>query len=288
MALADGVRDLVDVKGAFGDEDDVGAAGDAAVESDPACVAAHDLDDHDAVMSLGGGVYAVEGLADDVAGGVKSESVIGAAEIVVDGLGNADDLGAAFVQLLGDRKRVVTADRDESLDLICFERGQATVDAVGALRGIGARSAQDGAAARQNAAHRVKIEGNADVFQDAAPAFHEPDEFVFISEDALAHDRANDGVQARTIPSAGQHTNLHCLLRCMNSDEASWDALRAWAGFSGSPRRAGSAVAGKNKIIIKCGVIPASLVRSNLREIIAARIPFSNEGRWFRRRLRAI
>jgi len=52
----------------------------------------------------------------------------------------------------------------------------------------------------------------------------------------------------------------------MNSDEASWDALRARAGFSGSPRRAGSAVAGKNKIIIKCGVIPAGLVLWSLQK----------------------
>jgi hypothetical protein len=64
--------DLVEVEGELGDEDDVGPAGEAALDGDPAGVAAHDLDDHDPVMGLGRRVQAVEGLGDDRDGRVEA------------------------------------------------------------------------------------------------------------------------------------------------------------------------------------------------------------------------
>ena len=142
VTLADGVGNFVDIEGAFGNEDDVGAAGDTAVKSDPTRVAAHDLYDHDAVVSFGGSVDAVEGFTDDVAGGVESKGVIGAAKIVVDGFRDADDFSAAFVELLRNRKSVIAADGDEGVDPIFLEGDQATVDAILALGGIGAGSAR--------------------------------------------------------------------------------------------------------------------------------------------------
>src|SRR5713101_8467781 len=87
------------------------------------------------------------------------------------------------------------------------------IDAIGVLRGISSRGAQDGAAARENASDRVEIEGHALVVDQAAPAFLEADEFVFVSEDAFAHHGADHGIQAGTIPTAGQHTNLHVSLQ---------------------------------------------------------------------------
>jgi hypothetical protein len=58
----DVLADLVDVEGPLGDEDDVGAAGQAGVQRDPAGVAAHDLDDERPVVGLGRGVQAVDGV----------------------------------------------------------------------------------------------------------------------------------------------------------------------------------------------------------------------------------
>jgi len=47
-------------KGDLGDEDDVRASGNARVQRDPACIAAHDFDHHHAVMRFGGGVNLVD------------------------------------------------------------------------------------------------------------------------------------------------------------------------------------------------------------------------------------
>ena len=49
-AFGDEVGDGLNVVGDFGQEDDVGTGGDAGVQGDPTGVAAHDLDDHGAMV----------------------------------------------------------------------------------------------------------------------------------------------------------------------------------------------------------------------------------------------
>ena len=95
-AGAEEAGDVVEVDGVFGGEDDVGAAGDAGGDGDPAGVAAHDFDDLDAGVGFGGGVEAVDGFGGDGDGGVEAEADVGAGEVVVDGLGNADDVDVAL------------------------------------------------------------------------------------------------------------------------------------------------------------------------------------------------
>ena len=91
VPAADLARDLVEVDRPLGDQDHVGAAGDAAVHRDPAGVPAHHLDDHDAVVRLGRRVEPVDRLGADRDGGVEAERVVGAREVVVDRLRDADD-----------------------------------------------------------------------------------------------------------------------------------------------------------------------------------------------------
>ena len=133
MALADRIRDFVDIKRSLGDENHVGAACDAAVKRDPAGIAAHHFHHHHSIVSFCRGVDPVKGFADDVAGGIKAKGVVGAAQIVVDGFGDANDVNAAFMELLSNRKRVVSTDCDKSLDVIFLEGRYAPVDAVGTL-----------------------------------------------------------------------------------------------------------------------------------------------------------
>src|SRR5579859_3567594 len=128
MPLAQRVGNFVDVKRAFGNQDYIGASGHAAVKGDPTGIAAHDLDDHDAVVRFGSGMNAIYGFADDVAGGVESEGVLGATEIVINRLGHADDMNSVLMQLLRNRESVVAADRDQSIDLVLLERGDAAFD----------------------------------------------------------------------------------------------------------------------------------------------------------------
>ena len=88
--------DVVDVDFFFRNEDDVRAAGNAGGIGDPAGIAAHDFNDDDAVVRVGGGVDAVDGLGGDHDGGVEAEGLVGAADVVVDGLGNADARARRF------------------------------------------------------------------------------------------------------------------------------------------------------------------------------------------------
>ena len=65
-------------------------------------VAAHDFHHHDAIVGFGGGVHAVDGFGGDVDGCVKSESVVGSGQVVVDRLWDANHLDSLFIQFLGD------------------------------------------------------------------------------------------------------------------------------------------------------------------------------------------
>ena len=71
------------------DQDHVRAAGDPARDGDPARVPAHHLDDHHAVVRLGGRVQPVDRLGRDRDGGVEAERVVGRREVVVDRLRHA-------------------------------------------------------------------------------------------------------------------------------------------------------------------------------------------------------
>ena len=202
MTLADRFGDLVDVEGPLGNQNHIGAAGNAAVERDPASIASHDLDDNDAVVRFGGGVDAVNGFAYDVAGSIESESVVGSAQVVVDGFRHAHDFDSSFVELLRDRQGVVAADRDERIKFVLCDGGGAALNAVRTLGWVGARGAQNGSAAGQNAAHRLQVERHGLVFDQAPPALHETHKFIVIVEHAFAHYGADDCVQARAIAPA--------------------------------------------------------------------------------------
>ena len=212
MALADGFSDLVHIKWTLGDENGVGASGDAAVERDPSSVPAHDFHDHHAVVSFGGGVHAVDGFADDVARGIEAEGIVGSAEVVVDGFRHSHNVYALLVQFLRDGKCIVAADRNQGIDFVGRNGFYAAIEAVGTLGGIGTRSAQNGSPAGQNAAHRVQIQFHALVLNQAAPTFHESHELVVVVKHSFAHYRADHRVQPRTIAAAGQDANLHRLL----------------------------------------------------------------------------
>src|SRR2546426_4043566 len=79
-------------------------------------VAAKDLEDHETLVGAGGGAKAVDHLDGAGDAGAEADAVVGAGDVVVHGLGNADDLEAFFVKADAIAQRVVTADGDESVD----------------------------------------------------------------------------------------------------------------------------------------------------------------------------
>ena len=108
------LADPLEVEGPLGDQDHVGAAGEAGVEGDPAGVAAHHLDDQHPVVAVGGGVQAVDRLHRDVDRGVEAEGVVGGAEVVVDRLRHADDVHAVLVVQARRRRRACPRRRSRS------------------------------------------------------------------------------------------------------------------------------------------------------------------------------
>ena len=110
--------DVVDVDVLFGNQDDVRAAGNAGGIGDPAGIAAHHFDDDDAIVRVGGGVDAVDGFGGNHDGRVEAEGLVGAVDVVVDGLGNAHAGDAVLAQKERHRLRVVAAERDQRVDLV--------------------------------------------------------------------------------------------------------------------------------------------------------------------------
>ena len=142
VAAADVVAGLVDRDRLLGDQDHVGAASDPAHDGDPARVTAHHLHDHHAVVRLGRRVEPVDRLRGDEDGRVETEGVVGAAEIVVDRLRNADDReGVLLVEPRRDTQCVLAADRHEGVDTGALEGLPDPLDPAVELVGVRARRA---------------------------------------------------------------------------------------------------------------------------------------------------
>src|SRR5262245_29022071 len=107
MPLFDEFCNLVDVERHFGDQNHVGATGNAAVNGDPPGVATHHLYHDDTVVCFGSGMHAIDGASCYVHGRVKAEGEVSAGEIVVDGLGHANHFDAILKEFLCNGKRVV-------------------------------------------------------------------------------------------------------------------------------------------------------------------------------------
>src|SRR6516225_712814 len=148
MATFEAFCDLGDVKRALGNEDDIGSAGDTAIQGDPSRIAAHHLDHDHTVMGLRGGVYAIDRLRGYAYRGVKAKTEIGSAQIVVDGLGHGNDLDAARVEFQRDRLGIVATDGDKRVNAVLVEVDDALLQAVLFFGGIGSRGAQNCAATR--------------------------------------------------------------------------------------------------------------------------------------------
>jgi hypothetical protein len=117
------------------DEDDVSAASDPGMEGDPAGVAAHDLDDHDATVRFSGRVQPVDRFGREADRGVEPETARRSEDVVVDGLRNADEWDAFLVELVRNRERPIAADAHERVEAVLLEHVHDAVRVIeGALR----------------------------------------------------------------------------------------------------------------------------------------------------------
>src|SRR5262249_17699987 len=207
VPLPDPLRDLLEVDRDLGHEDHVGAAGDAAHHRDPARVAAHHLDDHHAVVRLGGRVEAVDRLGRDEDGGVEAERVVGAGEVVVDRLRDADDRQLLLrVQTCGDAERVLAADRNERVEAPVAEVPEHALDASLELEGVRAARADDPAPAREDPRYLRRAEILEDRLDETAPALPYRDDVPALGV-RPPDDGADDRVEPGTIAPSGEDSD---------------------------------------------------------------------------------
>lgn len=160
-------------------------------------------------MRLRGGLEAVECLRRHADGRVEAEGDVRDGDVVVDGLGDADD-GQARVGEEPGRLGALTADRDDRVEAELGDVALRPLDAVPQMRGLDARGAENRAAAGEDAAHRVEVQLAVVAFQEAFPAVVEADDLVAVVHHRAVHDGADDGVQAGAVAAGGQDTNAHC------------------------------------------------------------------------------
>src|SRR5437763_15506829 len=146
MPPLQGFSNIIDVEWPLRNQDDVGTPGDAAVNSDPAGVTAHDLNDDHAIVGLGCGMHAINRLSGDGDRGIEAEAEVGAAQVIVNGLGNCDYRDFMIMEFQSDGLRVIAANRDQGVDRVLLDSADAGLDSAILLSGIGSRGTQNSAA----------------------------------------------------------------------------------------------------------------------------------------------
>src|SRR6266545_1926992 len=202
------LRDLIEIHRALGDEDHVRAAGETAVEGDVAGVTSHHLAHDDAAVRLGGGVEPVDRLGRDRDRRVEAEGVVGAGQIVVDGLRDPDDLHPRLEELLRHPEGVLPPDGDDGLDVVLRNVAEDRLHASLTLERVRPRGAEDGPAEVEDARDRLLVEPEVIAVHEAAPPVPDADELEAVLL-APADHRADDRVQARAVAAAGQDRDLH-------------------------------------------------------------------------------
>lgn len=208
-SLPDDLGEPVDVEGAFRHHDGVGTARHARVQGDPSGVAAHQFDDHDALMRLGGGLEPVQCLGRHRHRRVETEGDIGAGDVVVDGLGHADDRQAGLAEQPSRLEGALAADRDDGVDAEVRAAPRGQFRAAAQLARLYTGRAQDRAAQGQDSADRVEGQRAVVTVQQAAPAVFEADDLVAVIGDTAVDDGSDHGIEAGAVTATGQHAYTH-------------------------------------------------------------------------------
>jgi hypothetical protein len=219
-AGVDELADRVPLEGQLRDQDHIGSARDAGGGGDPAGVSPHDLADHHPVMALGRRVELVDRLGGGRDRGEEPDRDLGADEIVVDGLGNADHVDPALDESRGGVHGPVPADHHERVDSVSLHRFDATRPEVLVQRvavlvgpdelsgGIGSVvAAEDRAAAGQDAGDVSRIETSAPPLDESEEPVGDADHLEAVSVDRRLGDGADRGVEAGAVAACGHHAD---------------------------------------------------------------------------------
>ena len=206
-------------EGEFGDQDDVRSPTNAGMKRDPSGVAAHDFDEHNAMMTFRGGVKTVDGLSSDDQRGVEAKRDFSGIEIVVDGFGNADDVDALVEEIARNVLRTVATGDNHGVDTetagVLHAQGRVIVNDLFAIlhglvrEGIAAiGGAQNCAATGQNSADGFFGEFLGALGPDESiKAVADADDAHAVLVDSSANNGANDSVESGSIAAAVDDTD---------------------------------------------------------------------------------
>ena len=182
-------------------------------------MSAHHLDEHHALVRLGGAVQPVDGLGGHLQRGVVSECHIGAVDVVVDGLRHPDHRHVLLGQPVRGGQRALAADRDQHVDAVVLERLLDLVQTGPQLVRVDAGGAEHGAAlGEQPVVAVVVLQLHPPVFEQAAPPVQESDDRRSVAHVAGTHHRPDDRIQARTVAASGENSDPHApILPCQTA-----------------------------------------------------------------------
>src|SRR5262245_20225510 len=113
FARIDHARDFLVIERDFGNQNDIRATGNAALQRYPPSVPSHHFDYNDPSMASRRSVQPVQRVHYYVNGRIETERGCCRFKIVVDRLGYADAVDAGLLQLLRSHQRAVAADNDQ-------------------------------------------------------------------------------------------------------------------------------------------------------------------------------
>ena len=106
-----------------------------------------------------------------------------------------------------DAQRAVAADHDQRVDAVALDGALAAGQAVAVDVRIHPRGAQNGAAAGEDAAHRVAVEWHGAALHEAFPAIADPEHFGVVDFGRPGGDAADDGIEPGAVAPRGQYAN---------------------------------------------------------------------------------
>src|SRR6266436_249091 len=222
--------EMFDIEFVLRNDAAIGGTGHGGKHGGETRVPAEDLNHHETLVRAGRGAETVDHLNGACDAGAEADAVVGAGNIIVHGLGNADDFEAFFVEANAVAKRVVSADGDESVDAqpseifedfrgeVVFLSGefvfQMRGDAgLGDAAGIGPGRVEESATGAVGAIDRLFVKEEkivrvvvillADHIHKAGPAMTNADNLVAFANSAKG-DAADGGIQAGNVAASGE------------------------------------------------------------------------------------
>ena len=171
-------------------------------------------------MAVRGAVQAVDGVGGDAQRGIETEGDFCAENIVVDRLGQGDDVQAFLLQLQCVLLRAATAETDQRIQVVCMV---VLDNHIGHVLGLAAylhlvrlvaAGAENGTADREDAGQGTAFEAHGAVFHQPAETVTETDHLHAILIQRRLGDASNRGVETGAVATCCENPYVfaHVLL----------------------------------------------------------------------------